>query len=281
MQFTQTFVPTAREVGLLAIITEQFLVMALFAFAAGFVFFLARSNAVAPWHRASATLSAVICLVAGASYWFIHYYYHDMAHALAATPDPLARRRLVRDAFSAIGEYRYIDWAITTPLLLLKMVLMLKVKPREIMGTISLLLGADFLMVLTGAIGDQQLAPEGGTLVHAHLLWGTISTVFYLVVPYLLFVRLSPRYGGNADDPSGRAFRLMAFSTITTWGVYPLGYLVPVVFPHADMNWVHLAFTVADVVNKIGVGVVAYLAGAEELEARVPRESVQKAWLVG
>ena len=281
MQFTQTFVPTAREVGLLPIVTEQFLVIALFAFAAGFVFFLGSRSSVAPWHRSSALLSAAICLVAGGSYWCIHYYYHDMTHALAAMPDLLARRREVRDSYFALGEYRYMDWAVTTPLLLLKTVLMLKVRPREIMGTIAVLLGADFLMVITGAIGDQQFAPDGSTLVGAHLVWGTVSTLFYLVVPSILFLRLGPRYGGDADDPSGRAFRLMAFTTVTTWGIYPLGYLVPVVFPHADLNWVHLAFTVADVVNKLGVGVVAYLAGAEELEARVPRESVQKAWLVG
>ena len=281
MQFTQTFVPTAREVGLLPIITELFLVIALFSFAAGFVFFLCSRNSVAPWHRSSALLSALICLVAGASYWFIHYYYHDMAHALAAIPDPLARRRLIHDSYFALGEYRYMDWAVTTPLLLLKMVLLLKVKPREIMGAIAVLLGADFLMVIAGAIGDQQFAANGDTLVRAHLLWGTISTVFYLVVPLILFGRLWPRYGGNGHDPSARAFRLAAFTTVTTWGVYPLGYLVPVLFPHADLNWVHLGFTVADVVNKVGVGVVAYLAGAEELEARVPRESVQRAWLVG
>ena len=281
MQFTETFVPTAREVGLLPIVTEQFLVIALFSFAAGFVFFLTTRQSVAPWHRTSNALSAVICLVAGASYWFIHHYYHDMAHALAALPDPVARKRLIHDSYFALGEYRYMDWAVTTPLLLLKMVLMLKVEPREVLGTTAVLLGADFLMVITGAIGDQQFAPNGDTLVGAHLFWGSVSTLFYLVIPSLLFVRLSPRYGGRADDPSGRAFRLLALTTVTTWGVYPLGYLVPVVFPHSDLNWVHLAFTVADVVNKIGVGVVAYLAGAQELEERVPRESVQKAWLVG
>lgn len=282
MQFTQTFVPTARDVGLLPILTEQFLVIALFAFAGGFVFFLTSRHSLAPWHRASGALTAVICLVAAASYGWLRFYYHDMLHALAALPpDPVARRKLVHDAFFAIGAYRYVDWAVTTPLLLLKMVLMLKVKPREIMGTVAALLGADFLMVVTGAIGDQQLAPDGGVLTGAHLLWGTVSTAFYLVIPYLLFWRLAPRFGGHGDDPSGRAFRLMALSTVTTWGVYPLGYLVPTIFPRADLNWVHLSFAVADIVNKVGVGVVAHLAGAQELEERVPRESVQKAWLVG
>ena len=47
------------------------------------------------------------------------------------------------------------------------------------------------------------------------------------------------------------------------------------------MNWVHLAYTVADIVNKVGVGVVAYLAGVEELDRRVPKEAVQHARFVG
>ncbi len=283
MNFPQTFVPTAHEVGLLPMITELFMVIAMFSFAAGFVFFLSSRPSVAPWHRTSAGLSAVICLVAAASYAFIRYYYHDMLHQIALmAPDPAGKKRVVHDAFFAIGQYRYMDWAVTTPLLLLKMVLALKVKPREIMGWIALLLGADFFMVICGSIGDEQFSPtDGSLLVGRHLLWGTISTLGYLVIPYVLFVRLGPRYGGQSDDESGHAFRLMALTTVTTWGVYPLGYLVPALFPSADLNWVHLAYTVADIVNKVGVGIVAYMAGVEELDRRVPKEAVQHARFVG
>ncbi len=64
-------------------------------------------------------------------------------------------------------------------------------------------------MILAGSIGDQQFAaPDGTLLVGRHLLWGTLSTLGYLVIPYVLFVRLGPRYGGRADDESGHAFRL-------------------------------------------------------------------------
>ena len=181
MNFPQTFVPTAHEVGLLPMVTELFFVIAMFSFAAGFVFFLSSRHSVAPWHRTSAGLSAVICLVAAASYAFIRYYYHDMLHQIALmAPDPGGKKRVIHDAFFAIGQYRYMDWAVTTPLLLLKMVLTLKVKPREIMGWIALLLGADFWMVLAGSIGDQQFSPVDGTLlVGRHLLWGTLSTLGY------------------------------------------------------------------------------------------------------
>ena len=93
----------------------------------------------------------------------------------------------------------------------------------------------------------------------------------------MLFFRLAPRYGGWNDDESGHAFRVLAYSTVTTWGVYPLGYLASALFPSMDLNWVHLAYTTADVVNKIGIAVVAYLAGAEALASRNPPEAVQPA----
>ncbi len=277
VQFYQTNAYTASQVGLLPILTETVLTAAMFSFLAAFVFFLARGNGIHPAHRAGNGLTVVICLVAGVAYWYIRYYYHDMMHALATTPDPIARRNIIRDDFFAIGGYRYMDWLVTTPLLLLKSVLLLKVKPREIFGLIALLLGADVWMILAGAIGDQQIGPDGAVLVGRHLLWGTLSTLGYLVIPYVLFVRLGPLYGGRADDESGHAFRLLAWSTVTTWGVYPLGYLATACFSKLDLNWIHLAFTVADLVNKIGVAVVAFLAASEELARRSPPEAVQPA----
>ncbi len=277
-QFYQTTVYTAREVGLLPIMTELVLTATMFSFLAAFVFFLSRGNSIHPAHRAGGGITAVICLVAGVAYWYIRYYYHDMMHALAVSnADPVARHDIIRNGFFTIGQYRYMDWIVTTPLLLLKTVLLLKVKPREIAGTIALLLGADVWMILAGCIGDQQIGPDGTLLVGRHLLWGTLSTLGYLVTPYVLFRRLAPRYGGWTDDESGHAFRILAFSTVTTWGVYPLGYLATAFFPKMDLNWIHLAYTTADLVNKIGVAVVAFLAGSEELARRSPPEAVQPA----
>ena len=281
MQFPESFLPLARNVGLLPMVVEMFLMIALFAFLAGGVFFLARGHGVHPSHRASNTLSAVLCLVAALAYWWLHAYYHDMMHAVANTQDVGGKRILMHDAFYASGQYRYAGWAVAAPLLLLKFVRILKVKPREISGWTALLLGAGFWMVLAASIGDQQFSAADGTLlVGRHLLWGVLAALGYAVVPAVLFARLGPSYGGRADDENGHAFRLMALSTVTTWSVYPLGYLMPALFPRCDMNWVHLAYTVADIVNLLGVAVVAYLAGADELARRVPPEAVQSARIV-
>ena len=281
MQFPESFLPTARDVGPLSMVVEMFLLAAQFGFLAAFIFFLARGNSVHPAHRAPNALSAALCLVGVLAYWLIHTYYRDMMHGVSIRHDAGDKRLFIHDAFYAIGQYRYTLWAVAAPLLLLKMVLILKVKPREIFGWIALLLGADFWMVLSSSIGDQQFSPVDGTLlVRWHLFWGTLATVGYAVIPAVLFGRLGPRYGGWKDDESGHAFRWLAFSTVTTWGIYPLGYLVPAIFPHADTNWVQMAYTVADVVNLIGASLVAYLAGADELARRVPPEAVQSARIV-
>jgi sensory rhodopsin len=279
MQFPPTFVPTGRDVGLLPMVTEFSLVAAMFAFAGGFVFLLASRNSVAPWHRSSALLSAVICLVTTASYWLVHNYYHDMLHELAATAEPL-RRGLIRDAYFAIGSYRYMVWAVTIPLLLLRMVLVLKVKPREILGWLAVLAGAAFWMVLAGFIGEQQMGPDGAVLAWRHSLWGLLAALGYVVILYVLFCRLGHKYGANAEDEAGHAFRLMRWTTVTTWGVYPLGYLASALLVRLDLNWVQIAFTAADVVNLLGVFVVGYLLGATELERRVPPEAIQPARIV-
>jgi sensory rhodopsin len=280
MQFPQTFVPTARDVGLLPMVTEFSLLAALLAFAGGFVFLLGSRNSVAPWHRSSALLSAVICLVLGASYWVVHNYYHDMLHQLAAITDPAGRRLLIRDAYFAIGAYRYMGWAVAFPLLVLRIVMVLKVKSREIFGWMAWLAGAAFWMVLAAFIGDQQLGPDGAVLAWRHWCWGVGAALGFATILYVIFGKFRSSYGGNADDDAGQAYRWMAKVFAGTWAVYAAGYLLEALVPRLDLNWVQIAFTAADAVTFLGISCVAYLLGTAELERRVPPEAIQPARIV-
>lgn len=261
-------------------LTEFFLLVAVFSFLGMAVFSLATKNEVAPEHRVSAVLTAIICAVAGLSYLFIHHYFHEMLEPLSQAASGSERRHIIFASYLAIGQYRYMDWAITTPLLLLKNVLLLKIRPSEEPRTIALLLAADFWMILAGYIGEQQLGPSGEVLAGAHYRWGFLSTLGYLVIP-LILLSLYRRYAARVGREERLAYRLLGYATVTTWGVYPIGYLVPAMFPNADLNWVHIAFTVADVVNKVGIGVIAYLAGAKVLERVVPKEATMPARTVG
>ena len=282
MHFQEFFVTTAGQVGLLAVFTEFILVITIFSFFGMTLFSLATKGSVAPEHRTSSVLTAVICFVAGCSYVVIRTYFHAMLETLAKLPpdDAKARHDLIYGAYLAIGQFRYMDWTVTTPLLLLKTVEMLKIKPRQIPGLLTVLLVADVLMVVAGYLGEQQIDANGVMMAGPHYTWGVISTLFYLVIPVILY-KLYQTYAATAEPEERRAYRWLAWATVTTWGVYPLGYMVPTLFPDADMNWIHVFFSIGDVWNKVALGVVAYLAAARVLEKVLPKEDVQAGRTVG
>lgn len=278
MTFDTDFVPTAGEVGILPMITYFFLALAAYSFLGNVILSLSTREIIAPEHRVSRVYGAIISAVAGISYFLITHFYHDMLHDLSRLTSEEDRTALIRHSYNAIGQYRYIDWAITTPLLLLKAVSMLRIRLREAAGAITLMLLADFFMVLTGYIGEQQLTPSGEIIASGKLLWGAISTVGYLVVPYVLY-QLYKRFEARGKDQERRAFRFIAYTTVTGWGVYPIGYMLTLT--SLNLNYIHLAFSIADIFNKVGVAIVAYLVGKDLLDERLDETKVQDGYTVG
>ena len=276
MRFADQFIPLATDVGVLSMVTYFTLTVTMFALGGAFVFFLAAEKRIAPEHRGTMILSAVIVGVAAVSYFLIRGYYHSALEAVSAAQGVAARQARVRDAYLAIGQYRYMDWLITTPLLLLKTVMVMHIGPRKAGRAITLLLLADVFMIVTGYIGTQQLNAQGDVLGSSRLFWGLVSTIGYVFIP-LILLSLYRRFRDEAHPWERRAYKLLAFATVTTWGVYPLGYMVPTLLPQLSLNWVHIVFSVADVVNKVGAGVVIYIGAAKVLEDRVPQERVQEA----
>jgi sensory rhodopsin len=279
MTFGDSFVPTAGEVGIVPMLTYFFMAVAAYSFLGNVIFSLATQGSVAPEHRISRVYGAIIAAVAGVSYLLITHFYHEFLHELSRVGAHTSQgEALTRRGYQAIGQFRYIDWAVTTPLLLLKATSMLRIKFREASGAIALLLLADFFMVLTGYIGEQQLTPSGEIIGSAKLLWGAISTLGYLVVPFVLY-RLYQRFAARGDEQERWGFRFIGFTTVTSWGVYPLGYLLTLT--NIDLNYIHLAFSVADIFNKTGVAIVAYLVSKRLLDARLDERKILDGHTVG
>lgn len=214
-------------------------------------------------------LHAVICSVAGLSYFKIQDNYTHLLQVLAS--NPRQHLVLVNQGYLALGQTRYLDWTVTTPLLLLTAVLGLRVRTRQVLRPVLIMLLADVFMIVTGYIGDNQLSATNGVLAGPRLVWGTISTLGYLVVVYVLFTQFRA-YQKAAHKEEATAFRIASLATITTWGIYPIGYLVPVFFPSFDFNWLNVGFSVFDVINKVGIGVVAFWAAASVYEKRHPSQ---------
>lgn len=275
MEFGDTFIPTAASSGLLQTFTWYTMLIAMFSLLASVVFSWLSQTRVAPEHNISRITTAALCFVAFLSYYFIQDYYR---HFLAATMDQRPEE-VIREAYLAIGQLRYMDWTITTPLLLIKMFSLLEIKPREEAGLFTLAIGGDLFMIMTGYIGEQQIGPGGEVLVGQRLFWGFISTLGYLAVVYALY-KAWKKYKGSAKPIERKGYMWAAGSVFTLWGVYPIGYML-VCLDGFNLDWIHLAFTLADIVNKVGVGVVAYLVGARVLEERIDMHSKDFAMSVG
>ena len=188
MTFGDSFVPTAGEVGILSMLTYFFMAVAAYSFLGNLIFSLTTRGSVAPEHRISRVYGAIIAAVAGVSYLLITHFYHEFLHEISrlGAHSPQAEA-LTRRSYQAIGQYRYMDWAVTTPLLLLKAASMLRIKFSDAAGAIILMLLADFFMVVTGYIGEQQLTAAGEIITSGKLLWGAISTVGYVVAVVVLY----------------------------------------------------------------------------------------------
>ncbi len=273
------FLPTAGTVGMLPMVTWFCMLVAFYAFLGNFIFALASQKSVAPEHRISRHYTAIIAAIAGISYFLMQDYYRDMLGELAKIDSADARAELIRRSYNAIGQLRYMDWAITTPLLLMKLVSMLKVHYREHRSTINTLLAADLFMIVTGYIGEQQLSATNEILVGPKLIWGAVSTVGYVVVVLILW-RLWKQFSGNVLPEERWAYRTMGLLTVTFWGVYPIGYILTT-FGGFDLNWVHISFSIADVINKVGVGAIAFQAAEQVLERRVAEDATAPYHTVG
>src|SRR5918998_3170074 len=167
---------------------------------------------------------------------------------------------------------RYIDWSVTVPLLTVELLAVCSVAGAKARALRFRTMAAAFLMIFTGYLGSQVLAQ--GRDVTALVVWGLISTVFfvYLYVALIGAVRRSlPTMGAEA----GASLRNATIVLLGSFGVYPLVYAVPV-FAEVTPAWftaMQVAYSAADVVAKIGFGVlvhkVAKLRTAEDVAAGI------------
>ncbi|QJD97799.1 bacteriorhodopsin [Mucilaginibacter robiniae] len=278
MEFSDSFLPTANSVGMSSMVTYFFLIFAAYAFLGNVIFCWLGKSSVAPEHRTSRYFTAIIAAVAGISYMLIAHFYHEMLRELAHTTDPIKRDELLRTSYNAIGQLRYIDWSITTPLLLLKAVSMLKIQPNQAKNSIFWLLFADLFMVFTGYIGEQQLTANGHIMVGDKLIWGAISTLGYIIIPVILW-NLWKRFKDTVQPEERTAYKWLALSTVTTWGVYPIGYILTTINGF-NLNYIHISFSIFDVINKVGAGAVVYLAAKKILEKRVAEDATMNTHMV-
>jgi bacteriorhodopsin len=135
---------------------------------------------------------------------------------------------------------RYVDWTVTTPLLLLDLALVAGLPGANILIAIV----ADIIMVLTGlfaSFGSEQTAQKWG--------WYTIACIAYLVVVWQLVF-----HGRNAAAAKGgkvgNFFAAIGGFTLIIWTVYPIVWGIADGSRNATVDQEIIAYAVLDILAK-------------------------------
>jgi len=167
-----------------------------------------------------------------------------------AYPDPHLTGVPFNDA------YRYMDWLLTVPLLLIEIVLTMKMSPEETASQGTQLGVAAALMIMAGYPGELIVE---GDLATRWQYWG-FAMVFFLFIVYTLLVGLADATN-REDDPTIKALiQRSQWVTVLSWLTYPVVYLFPM-FGFAGAQAVvaiQCGYCCSDIISKCGVGLIIY-----------------------
>lgn len=207
-------------------------------------------------HSHHAVASFFVCAIAASFYLLMAQGQGDLvitAKDVSLTPDGIAvdvESRLIYFA-------RYIDWIVTTPLLLIGLlgIGLAAVKTageeaRQRTGLLTGVIGADILMIVTGLFGALSL-----NSTHKYV-WFTVSCVFFLAVLYVIWgpVRASAKAQG-ADVAA--LYDKLLFILTGLWFIYPVLWLLGTEGSSTiSLNSEVAVFAVIDLLAKVGFGLV-------------------------
>ena len=221
------------------------------AMGAAFVFFMSERSNVAPEYRTTMTISALIVGIAA-----FHYYY---------------MRGVYADFGEVSVEYRYMDWIITVPLMALKfpsLVGKAAITDKKVagLGFTGICFTGALIMIGFGYAGEAGLMQPVLALLLGGMGWAMI-----------IVATGTPWSSGLGVDNSKISSELMwsanalRWFIVVGWVIYPLGYLfspeVALIEMDNGAEMMAVAYNIADIINKIGFGIVAWMGAKKATEA--------------
>tara|TARA_B100000073_G_scaffold238392_1_gene199562 strand:+ start:327 stop:1040 length:714 start_codon:yes stop_codon:yes gene_type:complete len=165
-----------------------------------FVYFLTQMKAVKDQYRSAVSVSAVVVGIAGYHYYRIWSDFGEMK----------------------MNEgYRYADWLITVPLLIVELLIVLGVSSELRKKLMASLIPATVLMIGLGYPGE--IAESSGT---KWLFW-VLAMIPFAYILWTLYGQLQA--ASKRETPAvAKAIKNATVVLLATWMVYPIAYLFPV-----------------------------------------------------
>ena len=218
------------------------------AMIAATVFFFYEGFHVKKEWRLSLLVAGLVTLVAA-----IHYdYMRDYWVSSFVANDGIGESPIV---------YRYIDWLITVPLLMIEFYIILKAVGASVSANSfwRLLIGT-LVMLIGGYLGETGLYGVGATFGFI------IGMIGWAVIIWEIF-RGEASQAADGKEGIKSAFNALRIIVLVGWAIYPIGYVLGVMMDGGEGNYagtLNLIYNLADFVNKILFGLIIWGVATKE-----------------
>jgi len=239
-------------------IISHILVFGVGATLAGLVYFVITAREVAPKYRMSNFLSAVV-MVSAAIILFNQQQSWDRAFSYDG--------EVWRADFAVEGEtgqtfsngYRYLNWAIDVPMLLLQILFVVPVAAvafRRLawgFGTAGLLMVIFSYAAQVFEYGFNPDDPDPSATTKFWIFYG-LGWLAYLVVLGIFFKGLMP-YSKQLSPKAARVMRAISILFLVSWTIYGVVIAIPAfAWSSSGGVWRQVLFTIVDVTSKVIYG---------------------------
>ena len=217
------------------------------AMGAAALFFFNAKSLVGQKYRLAVLISAVVVSIATYHYfrvfnsWDASYILQQQEGLYVATGE------IFNDA------YRYVDWLLTVPLLLIEAVAVLALSKSVARPLVTKLAIAAVVMIATGYPGEISDS------ITTRAIWGAVSTVPFVYILVVLWTELQSAVQRQPDQVK-TLLNGMRFLLLASWGVYPIAYLLPelgITGATATVG-VQVGYSIADLLAKPVFGLLVF-----------------------
>lgn len=224
--------------------------------AAALFFFMARST-VGVAYRPALMVSGIVVAIACYHYFMIRHSWQDAYQ--------LGEGGYVGTGAAFNDFYRYADWILTVPLLMVELVVVMRLHRDKATSLLTRLVVAAALMIALGYPGEVIQSPEGATM---RWVWFGLSCIPFVYILYVLWVELTSSL--DTQPAAVRGLISLARTVIlVTWMVYPIAYALgstPSALAAAagsggdpsGLVGLQIGYAIADMTAKAGFGVLIY-----------------------
>jgi len=233
-----------------------------------------RATACSDKYKSAVVISGLVTFIA--AYHYIRIFnswveaYHYGAGAVVGGAMEMGAPTLTGIPFN--DAYRYMDWLLTVPLLLIEILLVMKIDEQTFSDKAWSLGVGSALMIASGYYGELVVT---GDLTPRWMCWA-LSMVFFLYIVYELLVGLAAATNAETDPVIKGKIGTAQVLTVISWCTYPIVYLFPMMginAAHAIVS-IQIGYCVSDIISKCGVGLTIYQISY----AKSNNESLTKAW---